>query len=393
MTFFVRKRLALGPIRFGVTPRQRVDAIDPDPALSTGAGGEFVRRGGKHGFFFGDVQRFNAPSLPVAKSISSTPFWSSLKRHLGFVALMAAGVVFVLLGVLVLTKKGAAGWVEIILGLAMIATPIALTARERQAIREQEEKERAEREALEKRNRELLAAYTAALDRVRRERTPDALEALAREREALTLDEEIWVPAARRTALLIGFEELAKRGVDGAADVARIVDDVARSAGLTADDAGAIKADIYRTVLWHLLADDRVGEAQEDRLHALAAALGYSGDDAAEEQFRRLRGVTAKNLPQEANAPLPLGFQERAIHDAGGKLVITNKRVIVPGKKPVEVPLPQLNDIDVDADENLLTIDNAVTKKPIVLSVDDPIYTAALLELAAGVNQRPKGFA
>jgi hypothetical protein len=389
MTFFVRKRLALGPIRFGVTPRQRVDAIDDDPALSTGPGGEFVRRGGKHGFFFGDVQRFNAPSLPPAKSISSTPFWSSLKRHLGFLALMAAGVVFVLLGLAVVARKGAAGWVEIILGLAMIATPIALTARERQAIREQEEKERAEREAVEKRNRELLAAYTAALDRVRRERTPDALQALAREREALTLPDEIWVPAARRTALLIGFDELSKRDP---AEVARIVDDVARAAGLTADDAKAIKADIYRTVLWHLLADDRVGDAQEARLRELASALGYGDDDAAAAQFRRLRGITAKNLPQE-ESPVQLGFQERAIHNAGGRLVVTNKRVIVPGKKQVEVPLPQINDIDVDVDENLLTIDNAMTKKPIVLSVDDPIYTAALLELAAGLDQRPRGFA
>src|ERR1051326_4279939 len=175
MTFFVRKRLALGPIRFGVSPRQRIDAIDDDPALSTGPGGEFVRRGAKKGFFFGDTTRFAEPSLPVAKSISSTPFWSSLKPHLGFLALMAAGVVFVLLGLAVVARKGPQGWVEIILGIAMIATPIVLTARERQAIREKEERERAEREAVEKRNRELLAAYTAALDRVRRERTPDAL--------------------------------------------------------------------------------------------------------------------------------------------------------------------------------------------------------------------------
>src|SRR5439155_14515696 len=66
---------------------------------------------------------------------------------------------------------------------------------------------------------------------------------------------------------------------------------------------------------------------------------------------------------------------------------------MVLGKKQIEVPLPQLNDIDVDADENLLTIDAATTKKPIVGSVDDPIYTAALLELAAGLDQRPKGCA
>jgi len=388
MTFFVRKRLALGPIRFGVSPRQRVEAIDDDPALSTGPGGEFVRRGAKKGFFFGDTTRFAEPSLPVAKSISSTPFWSSLKPHLGFVALMAAGVVFVLLGLAVVARKGPQGWVEIILGIAMIATPIVLTARERQAIREKEERERAEREAVEKRNRELLAAYTAALDRVRRERTPDALAALAREHEALTLPDEIWVPAARRTALLIGFDELAKREP---AEVARLVDDVARAAGLTADDAKAIKADIYRTVLWHLLADDRLGDAQEARLRTLAEALGYDGDESAAAQFRRLRGITAKTLPQ-SDAPVPLSFQERAIHNAGS-LVVTNKRLIVLGKKQIDIPLPQLNDIDVDVDENLLTIDNAATKKPIAVSVEDPIYTAALLELAAGVDQRPKGFA
>ncbi|HEV2719298.1 MAG TPA: hypothetical protein VG323_04705, partial [Thermoanaerobaculia bacterium] len=346
MTFFVRKRLALGPIRFGVAPRQTVEAIDGDPALSTGPGGEFVHRSGEKGFFFGDTTRFDAPALPVAKSISSTPFWTSMKAHLGFVALMTAGIVFVLLGFAVIGRKGPQGWVEVILGLGMIGTPIVLTARERKELREKEERERADREAVEKRNRELLAAYTSALDRVRRERTPDAIAALAREREALTLPDEIWVPAARRTVLLIGFEELSKGSTN-------VVDDVARAAGLTDADLAAIKADIYRTVLWHLLADDRAGAAQEARLRELASELGYGGDDGAAEQFRRLRGITAKNLPQ-VESPVTLGFQERAIH-AAGPLVITNKRLIVRNRKQIDVPLPQLNDIDVDADEETLT--------------------------------------
>jgi hypothetical protein len=382
MTFFVRKRLALGPIRFGVTPRRLVDAIDDDPELSTGPGGEFVRRNrNAQGFFFGDTTRFDAPSLPVAKSVSSTPFLSSLRKEWWHLPLIAVGAVFVLLGLAVVARKGAAGWVEVILGLAMIATPIALTAQERKVLREKEERERAEREAEETRNRELLAAYTGALERVRRERSPEALEALARERAALTLPDEIWVPAARRTALLVGFEDFSN------------IDGVARAAGLTDDDIAAIKADIYRTFLWHLLADDRLGEAQEARLSELAQTLGYGGDEPAAEQFRRLRGVTAKNLPQIEQPPVPLRFQERAIHQSNG-LVITNKRLIVlGGRKPVEVPLPQLNDIDVDADDNALTIDNTVTKKPIVVRADDAIYTAALLELAAGVNQRPRGFA
>lgn len=385
MTFFVRKRLALGPIRFGVSPRRVVEDIDDDPALSTGPGGEFVRRNPQKGFFFGDTTRFDAPSLPVAKSVSSTPFWSSLKTQWWHLSLMALGAVFVLLGFAVVARKGAQGWVEVILGLAMIGTPIGLTAQERKVLREKEERERAEREAEERRNRELLAAYTSALDRVRRERTPEALEALARERTALTLPDEIWVPAARRTALLIGFEELSN-------GTTHVIDDVARAAGLTDDDTAAIKADIYRTVLWHLLADDRLGPAQEVRLRELAQTLGYSGEEPAAEQFRRLRGVTAKNLPQSAS-PVPLRFQERAIHHSNGVVITSRRLIVLGGKKSVDVPLPQLNDIDVDADDNVLTIDNAVTRKPIDVHVDDAIYTAALLELAAGLNQRPKGFA
>src|ERR1043165_342386 len=191
MTFFVRKRLALGPIRFGVTPRRLVDAIDDDPELSTGPGGEFVRRNRKsQGFFFGDTTRFDAPSLPVAKSVSSTPFWSSLKTEWWHLPLIAVGALFVLLGFAVIARKGAQGWVEVILGLIMIGVPIALTAQQRKVLREKEERERAEREATEKRNRELLAAYTGALERVRRERSPEALEALAGEREARTLPDE-----------------------------------------------------------------------------------------------------------------------------------------------------------------------------------------------------------
>jgi len=68
MTFYVEKKLALGSISFGVTPATD-QAIDDDPALSTGPGGEFVRhRSG--GFFFGGHDAFANPTLPPARSIS-----------------------------------------------------------------------------------------------------------------------------------------------------------------------------------------------------------------------------------------------------------------------------------------------------------------------------------
>src|SRR5258708_7739616 len=161
MTFYVEKKLALGSISFGVTPGQT--AADDDPALSTGATGEFVRRGNER-FFFGGNDPFTGPTLPQSRSIASTPFWSSLKpdgtpRSYGLLASLAFGLLFVLLGLAVVGRKGPQGWIEVILGLIMIAVPIVMTAQKRKRIREQEERERTEREAMEKRDRETLAAY------------------------------------------------------------------------------------------------------------------------------------------------------------------------------------------------------------------------------------------
>src|SRR5437588_5215987 len=143
MTFFVEKKLALGPIRFGVSPRQLAEKIDRDDSLSTGASGEFVRRG-TQGFFFEDRTSIDQPTLPAVRSISATPFWTSLKpdgtpRSYGFLALLGFGALFFLIGLAVVARKGPQGWVEVILGLAMITTPIALTAQKRKKIQEQEE--------------------------------------------------------------------------------------------------------------------------------------------------------------------------------------------------------------------------------------------------------------
>ena len=63
MTFYVEKRLALGPISFGVTPGQK--DVDDDPALSTGATGEFLRRGNER-FFFGGHDAFSKPALEMS---------------------------------------------------------------------------------------------------------------------------------------------------------------------------------------------------------------------------------------------------------------------------------------------------------------------------------------
>lgn len=398
MTFYVEKRLALGSISFGVSPgRGAASPKEDEDSLSTGAEGEFIRRR-TEGFFFGGHDRFNAPTLPKSKSITSLPFWLSLKpdgtpRRYGFLALLVGGVLFVLLGLAVVAKKGPQGWVEVILGAGMIGTPIVLTAQERKKIRDQEERERAEREATEKRNREMLTAYTAALERARVDRTEDAFAQLQRERENLTLPYEIWGAAARRTVLLIGFDELANRGPASSTEIAALMTRASRAAGLTGDDEAGVKRDLYSTVLWHLLADDRVASQQ---LETLRKGFGIQDDSAPLiQQFQRIHGLSAQTPPR-AKCSTTLAFQEYCIYETPtdhGTLHVTNKRVIVDGKKRFEMPASHAFDVIVQADDNTVTVKTDDPKKPLRLKVEQPVYTAAMLDLAASIDERPRGFA
>lgn len=400
VTFYVQKRLALGSIRFGVSVRQPLTGIDDDPSLSTGAAGELLLHK-REGFFFADTVPVVSPVLPTTKLINATPFLDSLKpdgtrRAWGFLALMAGGILFLLLGLAVLLRKGAAGWVEIILGIAMIVTPIVLTAQRRKLLREAEERQRAEREALEARNRKMLTDYTVALERVRTDRSDEALALLERERSALTLPYEIWGASARDSVLRVGFEELAKRGVAGAGEITQVLDRVSSAARLTTEDARTVKRDLYETVVWHLLADDRLGLTQEAQLSSLRQGLGMPADEvSAVEQFRRLRDLDAKSL-HTIDCGLPLAYGERCVHrtaTSDGPLFITSKRLVLGARKPIEVELPKIDDITVDADASAVVIRADNAKKPLSARVEDPIYTAAVIDLAGTLDTTPKGLA
>lgn len=416
MTFFVRKNLATGPIRFGVTPRKAVEAIDHEPGLSTGPAGDFIRKR-EGGFFFADERNVADPSVPLAPSITRVPFLASLNdktpRGYGFLAMIALGALLVLLGFLVVARKGGQGFVEVVLGIILITVPIVMTAQRRKQLREEEEKKRAEREALEARHRQMLASYTAALERLRRERSDDAVEALARERHALELPYEIWSSAARQTVLRAGFETLASLGPAGAAQVAALMNRTSEAAGLSSEDAADVRLDIYRSVLWHLLADDRLGDSQTAQLKQLREGLGVAEERASQEasaieEFRRLRGITHSSLPKE-ECSIPLGFKEYCIHRAHGSILaskkkgwveqgpcdvyVTNKRIIVAGRKTTEVTLPNIDDVDVDIDAGLLAVRTADPAKPITVRVEDPIYTASLIDISTHIDERPKGFA
>lgn len=412
MTFYVQKSLAHGPIRFGVSLRQALEQIDADAGLSTGARGELLRHGTQ--FFIGDTRPIGAPSLPLTPSISRTPFWQSLRgqgpRGIGFLALMILGAIFILLGLAVVAKKGAAGWIEVVLGAAMIATPIVLTAKERRQIAAQEEKERAEREERERRHRAMLDAYTSALEKLRENPNDESLAAARREREALDLPYEIWSPLAKRTVLHIAFDALSRLKPAGAKQIADSMSRAAAAVGLSEPDALETRLDLYRVLVWHLLADDRLGRVQFEELRVFREGLGMRELDApdeaqAVEQLHMLRGINKDNVPR-VQCTIQLGFREYCIRSTRGtmydekgaprgtgSLFVTNKRVLVDVKKRIDIPLAEIDDVEVDADAKLLTIRAAKRQKPVTMEVEQPFYTAALIEIAMSIDERPRGFA
>jgi hypothetical protein len=417
MTFFVTKSLATGPIRFGVTPRRTLDTIDNDAALSTGAAGEFVRRR-RGAFFFADARGGNIPNMPQSQTIASTPFWDSLRpdgtpRGWGFLAMMIIGGILILLGLAVVLNGTKVGWVEVLLGIILLAIPFVLTAQRRRAIREQEERERAEREERENRERQILASYLAALERMRAMPDEDSFEAVARERQSLGLSYRIWSAAAKLTVLQIGFEALHRVGPEGSGKVASLMSSAAEAAGLTVDDDVATRTDLYRVLVWHLLADDRLGEVQMSELNEIKAGLRIYDDDLAVEtevmeEFTRLRGINTRTLPR-AECRIALGFHEYCVHHTTGNLVVekgkervagepfelfsTNKRAVLAAKKAQDVVLTKIDDVEVDADGREVTLRVSGLKRPVRFTVQDPIYSACLIDIAANLNEKPRGFA
>src|SRR6185295_5308705 len=172
-----------------------------------------------------------------------TSLYDGTARGWAMLGLMTFGALLVLIGFVVVLGKGktAAGWAEVIFGLILIAIPFLITGQKRRAIRLQEAKVRKEREEREQRDRELLAAYTTSLEKLRDDPSPAALDLVRRENEKLDMPYAVWADTAIGTVLYVGFSTLAKVGAARAAEVAALMDQSSDAAGLIAEDAQAVK--------------------------------------------------------------------------------------------------------------------------------------------------------
>jgi hypothetical protein len=409
MSFNVQKSLGNAYFRFAVGRRREFRSIDPDNDMSTGASGEFIRHRPEI-FYAADVRQIHKPEVPQLRLVSGTPFWSTLVDGTGrgwaMLGIMIFGALFALLGLANVANGNKAGWVLVVLGLAIAAVPIVITGQKRRSVRQLEERKRKEREDRDKRNAELLNVYTGSLEKLRDNPDEATLSLVRRENEKLDLPYAVWADAAIGTVLYVGFSTLAKVGPERAAEVAALMDRSSEAAGLIAEDAIGVKHALYSTVLWHFLADDRLGESQLAIVRDIQKGFGIDPEDvpldtAAESQFERLRGVDHRNAPRCAESAVPLGMNEFCMYSSTVKpnentettFYVTSKRLILgTDKNKVELPVARVDDISVDAERSRVIVRAAELKRPFDFHAPEPIYLAAMIDLATRLDDRPKSF-
>ena len=408
MSFRVQKSLGNSFFQFAVARRREFSSIDDDRELSTGPSGEFIRHRPEI-FYSADLLAIRSPEMPVHRSISSTPFWGSLidgtPRGWAFLAMLIVGGLFLLWGLALVPQEGRNEIVLFIIAAILIGIPFLTTGQKRRQVRLHEERIRKEREERETRDRELLGVYTSSLERLREDPSDANLMTVRRENEKLDLPYAVWADTAIATVLYVGFSTLAKVGPERAGEVKALMDRASDAAGLITEDARAVKHALYSTILWHFIADDRLGREQLQVVRAIQEGFGIRDEDvpldaSAEAQFERMRGIDHRNAPR-CEADLALGMNEycmlnvpiEASELGNTPIYVTNRRVIVGTDKKLEIPVPQIDDITIDADANRITLHAAELNRPLDFTAAEPIYLAAIIDLATRLDDRPRSFA
>jgi hypothetical protein len=395
VAFYVRKTLATGALRFGVQPGEQA-TVEPGAGFSTGPRGEFVRRSAAH-LVFGDERDSATAAAAKRMKDDEESAWAPLKRPL-YLALFALGAILVLLGFLVVARKGPQGWIEVVLGAILIAIPFIVTAEQRRRERVRLEAERKERAEEEARLEAMTGELKEKLEQLRDDYRPAALATLRRERISRDVPYEVFMPVAKKVAVDIAFDSLARSGDDPALFASHF-DSVVDAVGLRDEDAADVKAQVLERLFWHLAADGRITPQEEERFDRYARELGidarqFSTGIASVRQLRAASGLSPKAIP-ETTSPVELKFRELCHYVAPGRLlkkrqdeargreiqlVVTSGRVVLAGAKQ-EVPLASVYDLEADADRGTLSIATG-EGKVLHVSMAEPITAAAVIDAA-----------
>jgi hypothetical protein len=418
VSFYVRKAIGEGAIRFGVAPSEPPPAGTPG-AWSTGPGGEFRRRGSSH-LFFADSRDAGMGGFPVREKKRGR--FDTLS--LAIMGIMLFGAMVVFLGIGVVMLKGAHGWVQIVAGVAIMVAPFVVTAKKRREERARREAETREREIREADLRERIGTFAARLAELPERHDEAALEEMRRDRASRDIPYDVVAPAGREAVLRVGFAELELSG-DSPERIARIVEASAAAVGLEPDDIMDVKTIFFKTVVWHLIADGRVDRSEIGPVQQLQAALSLGPDrvgreTAALEELTALAEAAA-SMPKRTDCVIDLRPREACHHLTPGRILepetkkkwlglvtrpvagewssgeasticVTSRRVALVGAGLLELSYDRITDIDIDYDRGRVTI-LAGDDEPVHVNVPDPIYTAGIIELARETALRGRYFA
>lgn len=428
MAFYIRRSLGTGPIRFAVEERSE-SGLGTGQGFSTGPDGEFLRIGAA-GLYLSEERPVDplagiADQVPEKGSVLSylKPEGESLRTFLPLIS-MGLGVVLIVLGIgVVVRNQDAIGYVEIAVGLIMLIGPVAFSYNHIRAARARERAERAEREARQARNREVVGEFASQLETLPDHHDPKALERLKRDREGREIPYEAVSAYARHATTRTAFRILARIDEMGPEGVAREIETVSDAVGLNDEDGAQVRTEVYQTVVWHLLADDRMTDERKQQVEELGRALRVEElvterERSAIEDLESLRGISGANLPS-ADTPIPLRFQEECLHATSGSfvkrvfekvktpagkvrrarwaptkethVVTTAKRLILGMKSETVIQFPEIFGMEVDGDEGVLELTVRDRKQPYVIALPDPIRTARVIDIASTLPAKPKG--
>jgi len=404
-----------------VSHRAAASPPDPSAELSTGPHGEY-RRLGESILYFSESRDQLDPQF--ARELSGNrSLWEMIRPSGGGigdywpVVIMVFGVLIILLGLAnVAAKKAGPGVIEILIGLALVATPVVTMAKKRQQLRAEEAKIRKEREEEEKRVQAIVGTYAAKLQQYRERLDAESLDVLRRERPTHEIPYEIVRPMAMHTLTVAGFDAVGKFRQIGLDGVDKQIATAARGIGLNDEDERIVRRQLYQKLLWHQIADDRVHQTR-GTLEQLRSALRVDTDEmawdmAALEQFEKLAGVNTRTLPAIQDGAIKLRFHEVLHHKASGEqvrpearrvvtgveqntwtrlkpvsLFVTSRRLVTAAGKGGDLPYTREFDIEVDADQGVVSIKMPDAKKNIHMLLPDAIYTASMIDLSKTPGQ------
>lgn len=410
--FYVRRTLPSGPIRFGVAKR-RTEPLT-DGSLSTGSRGEYVRKGSE-GLYYSEVvpdelRELTGRQMRDDGGLRMKPL--AIARILLGLTLLAFGVT------IVFVRNDAIGYVEIMIGLALLIVPPARNWKRERERRQRERQERAARAAEETRRREMVGEFAARLQSLTDHHDAAALAAVRAERKNRDIPYEAVSSLAKRAVVDNGFESLSRIDKSDASAVTSRIDEIADAVGLSDEDLLASKREIYLRLMWHLLADDRMGQEQSRILESIRKSFALdeaslARERRAAEELEALSSLTTASLPSQSCTEI-LRFQEVCHHETRGKTVraasrrrrqegqweevsdctlhVTSKRIIISSKSSIDVSLQRVFDLEIDIDEDILMISTDRGKKH-YLRLADPIVSAGIIESAAARPRKPQGLA